>query len=62
MTKAQWAAINNYCEENYCTRQELVEALRNNGTVDRSTKLEELGDYAKGDTYEDMLTFLEENT
>lgn len=61
MTKAQRAAINNYCEEYGCTRKELLDALKDNGTVEHDTTLEELGKYAKGSTYDAMMCFLEAN-
>ena len=61
MTKSHWAAIYNYCEANIITKSELLKALQENGTVDRNTKLDELGDYVNGSTYDDMLKFLERN-
>lgn len=61
MNKAQWAAIYNYCEEYGCTKQEILRALVTNGTVERGTKLEELGEYPSDYTYNAMINFLEEN-
>lgn len=61
MNKAQWAALNDFCEENYCTRYDVLKALKANGTVDHSTKLKELGRYADGNSYEDMYNFLGDN-
>ena len=61
MNKEQWAAIYNYCEEYGCTRAEILRALITNGTVERGTKLEELGEYPSDYTYNAMINFLEEN-
>lgn len=61
MTKAHWAAIYNYCEKHLITKWDLLEALKENGTVERNTKLDELGDYVNGNTYDDMMCFLERN-
>lgn len=61
MTKAQWAAIYNYCEEYGCTKYDLLNALKANGTVGRSTRLEDLGEYANGNTYDAMAQFLGDN-
>jgi len=58
MTKAQWAAIYNYCEENGITKYDLLAELKANGTVDRSARLEDLGEYASGNTYDAMMRFL----
>lgn len=61
MNKSHWAAIYSYCEKNCCTKYEILSTLKQNGTVDRNTRLEELGDLAGGSTYDDMMKFLEEN-
>ena len=61
MTKAQWCAIYNYCEEYGYTKYGLLDALKANGTVGRSTRLEDLGDHANGNTYNAMMQFLEDN-
>ena len=61
MTKAQWKAVFDYCRENACTKYELLAELKANGTVDRSTSLEDLSDYTDGNTYDAMKKFLEEN-
>ena len=61
MTKAQWKALYDYCDEYGCTRQELLRELVMNGTVERGTKLEELGEYPNDTTYDAMINFLEGN-
>ena len=35
MIKAHWAAIYDYCEENGITKWELLEALKENSTVEQ---------------------------
>ena len=61
MSKAQWKAIYDYCEEYGISRYDMLKDLKANGTVSRDTTLEELGDYTDGDTYDAMIRFLEEN-
>lgn len=61
MTKAQWAAVYTFCEDMGLTKWELLNALKNNGTVDRSCKLEELSDYVSGTTYDEMMKWLGDN-
>ena len=61
MTKAQWKAIYDYCETNIISKWDLLEELKQNGTIDRSTNLDELGEYVNGNTYDDMMEFLERN-
>ena len=61
MSKAQWAAIYTFCEDNGITKWELLTVLKNNGTVDRSCKLEELSEYVSGTGYEEMIKFLGDN-
>lgn len=60
MTKEQWCAIYDYCAENGCTRRELLADLKADGTVDRNARLEDLGEYASGTSYDAMRKFLEE--
>lgn len=61
MTKAQWKALYDFGREYGYSRFELLAALKENGTVDRHTTLEELGDYVNGNTYGAMRKFLEDN-
>lgn len=61
MTKAEWVAVYKYCEENGCTKAELLRELRSNGTIDRRDTLDDLGDYVRGHTFDDMIRFLEES-
>lgn len=61
MTRGQYAAINDYCEEYGYTKKELLEELKANGTVERNTKLEDLGEYANGNDYDSMMQFLWDN-
>lgn len=61
MTKEQWRAICNYSKKNIHTPQELLQQLKENGTVSIDANLEELGDYPKGKSYKEMILFLEEN-
>ena len=61
MTKAQWKALYDYCDEYGCTRQEVLRELTANGSVERGTRLEDLGEYARDSSYDAMITFLEEN-
>lgn len=61
MTKAQWKAIYDYCEEYSIPKSALLKELKENGTVSRDTTLEELGDYPESATYDAMIKFLEEN-
>lgn len=59
MTKNQWKAVYDYCDENGLTCAELLGILRDNGTLGRYDTLEALSDYA-GNSYEKMRLFLEE--
>ena len=59
MTKAQWKAIYDYCDAIFCTPRELIKELRENGTVDHSTKLEDLGNCVTKKDYDTMFNFLE---
>ena len=62
MTKVQWRAIYDYCDEyGFDSLNDLLAVLRANGTVERDTTLSELGYYVNGKTYDDMYLFLEEN-
>lgn len=62
MTKAQWSAVYHYCTEyGYDTPKDLLADLKANGTVEHSTKLNDLHQYVSGKTYDDMYRFLEEN-
>jgi hypothetical protein len=61
MTKAEWRAVYDYCEYIGLTKAELLRELQNNGTIDRGATLEDIGDYVRSNTYDDMIRFLEEN-
>lgn len=61
MTKAQWKAINDYCDELDCTKHELLTELKENGTIERGARIEDLGNYVTRKDYDTMLKFLEEN-
>ena len=61
MTKAQWKAIYDYCNENSISRYDMLKELKANGTVSHDTILEELDEYTDGDTYDAMIKFLEDN-
>ena len=58
-TKVQWKAIHDYCDAIFYTPRDLIRELRENGTVDRSTKLEDLGDCVSKKDYDTMFAFLE---
>jgi len=61
MTKAQWKAIYDYCEENgYGKPYELLTELKAINAVDRQASVEDLGDYADGYDYNGMKEFLQE--
>ena len=61
MTKGQWKAVYDFCDEYGIPTSALLKTLKENGTVDRGTTLDELGEYVNGHTYNDMINFLEEN-
>lgn len=61
MTKAQWAALYTFCEDAGYTRSEVLQELKNNGTVARDTRLEDLSDYVDGTSYDEMMKFLGDN-
>ena len=62
MNKAQWSAVYHFCDDcGYDSPREVLAELKANGTVERNTQLVELGEYANGNTYDDMYKFLEEN-
>ena len=62
MTKAQWSAVYDYCTEyGYDAPKDILAELKANGTVPHSTKVYELGEYASGESYDDMYQFLGEN-
>lgn len=50
-----------FCTENACTKRELLDELKANGTVDPNDTLDDLSAYVDGKTYEEMRQFLEEN-
>lgn len=61
MTKPQWKALYDYCDEFDCTKYELLAELKANGVVDRNAEVEDLGDYAENGTYDAMMEFLIES-
>lgn len=61
MTKAQRRAIDDYCRENCITKKELLEILKENGTIAGNAELDDLSDYVKDDTRKSMWQFLEGN-
>ena len=61
MNKAKWKAVYDFCEENGLTRAELLRDLKKNGIIDRQDSLEDIGEYVRSNTYDDMIRFLEEN-
>ena len=62
MNKSQWKAIYEFCDDcGYESPRAVLAELKANGTVERNTQLVELGEYANGNTYDDMYKFLEEN-
>ena len=61
MTKAQWKAVNDFCQELGYERRELLEILKSNGTLARNAKLDDLDDYVNRKDYDSMLKFLENN-
>lgn len=58
-TKAQWKAIYDFCDAIFYTPRELMAELRENGTIDKSTRIEDLGDCVTKKDYDTMLEFLE---
>lgn len=58
MTKAQWKAIYDYCEDNDITTKDLLRELRGAGVMDYNTPLSELGDYPEDKSYDGMKEFL----
>lgn len=61
MTRAEWKAINDYCEENMMSRYEVVKTLKQNGTIARDDCLEDIDRYIREHTYDAMMSFLLEN-
>ena len=61
MTRAEWKAINDYCEENMMSRYEVVKTLKRNGTIARDDCLEDIDRYIRDHTYDAMMSFLLEN-
>jgi hypothetical protein len=60
VTKEQLRAIRNYCKRNVYTPKELLQALKENGTVSIDAKVEDLGDYVQGG-YKEMTKYLEDS-
>lgn len=61
MTKAQWKAVLDFCRENCISKNELLFELKQNGTVDRNARIEDLAGYTDGTSYNEMMRFLEKN-
>ena len=61
MTKRQLRAVNDFCRENCLSKNELLEILKENGTIASNAELDDLSDYVKDDTRKAMWQFLEEN-
>lgn len=61
MNKHQWAALYTFCEESLYSKWGVLRMLKENGVVDKDTTFDNLGEYVDGDTYDDMMKFLEEN-
>ena len=62
MTKSQWTAVYHYCTDNgYDTPRDILDELKANGTVDRNTKLADLGEYVEGTSFVEMYKFLGDN-
>ena len=61
MNKVEWKAVYDYCMEYSLTKVELLQELKSNGTIARDDCLEDLDEYVRQHTYDDMMRFLEEN-
>ena len=64
MTKAQWKAIYDYCEEYDILTADLLKELRANGTISKGNRdemLDELSGCPDKPTYDAMIKFLEDN-
>ena len=61
MTKAEWKAVLDFCEENMMSRYELMKALKGIGAVARDDCIGDLGRYVRNHTYDGMMCFLMEN-
>lgn len=64
MTKAQWKAIYDYCDEYGILTADLLRELRANGTISKGNRdemLDELSGCPAKPTYEAMIEFLESN-
>ena len=62
MTKEQWKAIYDFCQENAFERpSEVLQTLKIEGSIERTDTLDDLGDYDESGTYDGMIKFLTEN-
>lgn len=61
MNRVQYKALYDFCETHNYSKFEVLRALKENGAIDRGAKVEDIGDYTKGCTYDDMRKFLEDN-
>lgn len=62
MNKEQWKAVYDFCEENFFERpSDLLEVLRENGTIPNNSNLKDFGDYDESGTYKGMMKFLKAN-
>ena len=61
MTEGHKAAINRFCREKGCSKDKLLDTLKERGAVDSGAALEVLGSYVNEQTFYAMWHFLEEN-
>ena len=61
MNSAQRKALRDYAEEFGYSTKEIVQELKSNGMIDAHATADDLGDYTNGNTYDDMMNFLEVN-
>ena len=61
MSEKQRRAVLDFCRENCLSKNELLEILKENGTIASNAEIDDLSDYVKDDTRKAMWQFLEEN-
>lgn len=62
MTKAQWKALYDYCEDvGYSGKHEVLIALKQVGAIDMRDTIADLGEYDQSGTYDGMMKFLTES-
>lgn len=60
MNRQQWKAVFDFCKENfYSSPSSLLKQLKMYNVVPQETNIEELAEFANGNTYQDMYTYLE---